>query len=165
MARTGHQPRLRPGWLIQPTRIGYCTDTNCAYRFWCGDENVDLMSIQPRVGLEEPCHQYKEAARRSSWAIDLCLSITLPKLLTFIHTLTRSDDESLKRKHTGRSRWSTIISTNQRCLVIYMHLFIRCYCGSSIAGSRVYGNALATSFTHYPIVKSSVVGTRVLAVL
>ncbi len=42
------------------------------------------------------------------------------------------------------------------------------YCTSSIVGSRVYGYPLATSFTHYPIVwtvKSSVVGTRVLAVL
>ncbi len=43
-----------------------------------------------------------------------------------------------------------------------------CYCTSSIVGSRVYGNPLATLCTHYPIVwtvKGSVVGTRVLAVL
>ncbi len=43
-----------------------------------------------------------------------------------------------------------------------------CYCTSPIVGSRVYGNPLATLFTHYLIVwtvKSSVVGTRVLAVL
>ncbi len=42
------------------------------------------------------------------------------------------------------------------------------YCTSIIAGSRVYSNALATLFTHYPTVwavKCSVVGTRVLAVL
>ncbi len=42
------------------------------------------------------------------------------------------------------------------------------YCTSVIVGSRVYGNPLATFFTHYPIVwtvKSSVVGTRVWVVL
>ncbi len=42
------------------------------------------------------------------------------------------------------------------------------YCTSAITGSRVYGNTLATLFTHYPIVwtvKSSAVGTRVLGVL
>ncbi len=41
------------------------------------------------------------------------------------------------------------------------------YCASSIVGSRVYGNPLATLFTYCPIVwtvKSPVVGTRVLAV-
>ncbi len=82
-------------------------------------------------------------------------------------SLIRSDDESLKRKHTGRSRWSTIINTNQRCSLTYIHLFIRCYSASSIVGSRVYGNPLATLFTHYPTVwtvKSSVLGTSVLAV-
>ncbi len=42
------------------------------------------------------------------------------------------------------------------------------YCTNAIVGPRVYGNTLATLFTHYPIVwtvKRSVVGTRVLAVL
>ncbi len=42
------------------------------------------------------------------------------------------------------------------------------YCTSAIVGSRVYGNTLATLFTHYPtvwIVERSVVETRVLAVL
>ncbi len=41
------------------------------------------------------------------------------------------------------------------------------YCTIAIVGSRVYGNPLATLFTHYPIVwtvKSLVVGTRVLSV-
>ncbi len=39
---------------------------------------------------------------------------------------------------------------------------------NSIVGTRVYGNPLATLFTHYPIVwtvKSSLVGTRVVTVL
>ncbi len=43
-----------------------------------------------------------------------------------------------------------------------------CYLTSVIVGSRAYGNPLATIFTHYLIVwtvKSSVVGTRVWAVL
>ncbi len=43
-----------------------------------------------------------------------------------------------------------------------------CYCTNVIVGSRVYGNTLATLFTHYPIVrtmKRPVVGTNVLAVL
>ncbi len=42
------------------------------------------------------------------------------------------------------------------------------YCKSAIFGPRVYGNTLATLFTHYPIVwavKRSVVRIRVLAVL
>ncbi len=42
------------------------------------------------------------------------------------------------------------------------------YCTSAVVGPRVYGNILATLFTHYPIVwtvKRSAVGTRVLAVL
>ncbi len=41
-------------------------------------------------------------------------------------------------------------------------------CTSSTVGTRLYGNPLATLFTHYPIVwtvKNSVFGTRVLAVL
>ncbi len=42
------------------------------------------------------------------------------------------------------------------------------YCPSAIFGPRVYGNPIASLFTHCPVVwtvKSSVVGTRVLAVL
>ncbi len=42
------------------------------------------------------------------------------------------------------------------------------YCTSSIVGSRVYGNPLGALFAHYSIVWiviSSVVGTRVVAVL
>ncbi len=53
----------------------------------------------------------------------------------------------------------------QACLPLFNR---GCYCTSSIVGTRVYGNPLATLFTHYPIVwtvKSSVVGTRVVAML
>ncbi len=30
VARTGQHPWLRPGWKILPTRISYCSNTNCA---------------------------------------------------------------------------------------------------------------------------------------
>ncbi len=43
-----------------PTRIGYCSKTNCARRVRREDNNVDFTHVQPhyyRVQQVEPCHQ------------------------------------------------------------------------------------------------------------
>ncbi len=58
VARTGKHPWLHPGWKIPPTRIGYCSNTNCAHRFRSEDNNVDFTQVQPhyyRVRQVEPC--------------------------------------------------------------------------------------------------------------
>ncbi len=69
MARTGQHPWLHPGWKTLPTRIGYCSNTNCDRRFRCEDDNVAFTHLRPhyyRVRQVEPCHQLDEVARRSS---------------------------------------------------------------------------------------------------
>ncbi len=74
MAQTGQQPWLYPGWKILPTRLGYCSNTNCARHFRYEDNNVAFMPVQPhhyRVRQVEPCHQLGEVARRSSLAFTL----------------------------------------------------------------------------------------------
>ncbi len=43
-----------------PTRIGYCSNANCARRFRCEDNNIAFTQVQPhdyRVWQVEPCHQ------------------------------------------------------------------------------------------------------------
>ncbi len=60
VAQTGQHPWLHAGWKIRPTRIGYCSNTNCARRFRCGSNNVDFTHVKPhyyRVQQVEPCHQ------------------------------------------------------------------------------------------------------------
>ncbi len=42
-----------------PTRIGYCSNTNCNCRFRCEDNNIAFTNVQPhyyRVRQLEPCH-------------------------------------------------------------------------------------------------------------
>ncbi len=46
-------------WIILPTRIGYCSNVNCARRFWCEANNVAFTHMQPHfysVRQVEPCH-------------------------------------------------------------------------------------------------------------
>ncbi len=72
MAGTGQHPWLHPGWKIQPTRIGYCSNANCARRFRCEDNNIALTQVQPHFYRErqvEPCHQLG----RSSQALILSI--------------------------------------------------------------------------------------------
>ncbi len=60
VARTGQHPWLYPGWKILPTRVGYCSNTNCARHFRCEDNIVDFTHVQPhyyRVWQVEPCHK------------------------------------------------------------------------------------------------------------
>ncbi len=59
-----HEPDNIHGFVLdrktQPTRIGYCSNTNNDRRFWCEDNNVALTDLQPhyyRVRQVEPCHQ------------------------------------------------------------------------------------------------------------
>ncbi len=57
-----HRLRLRPGWKILPTMVGYCSKTNCARRFRCEDNNVDFTHVQPHnyhVRQVEPCHRLR----------------------------------------------------------------------------------------------------------
>ncbi len=52
--------RLHLGWKILPTRIGFCSYTNCAHRFRCEDNNVAFTRVQPHYYRKlqvEPCHQ------------------------------------------------------------------------------------------------------------
>ncbi len=46
-------------WKILPTRIGCCSNTNCARRLRCEDNNVAVTNVQPhyyRVRQVEPYH-------------------------------------------------------------------------------------------------------------
>ncbi len=47
VARTGQHPRLRPGWKILPTRIGYNSNINWAHPFRYGNNNACFMLVQP----------------------------------------------------------------------------------------------------------------------
>ncbi len=47
VARTGQHAWLPPGWKFLPIRIGYCSDTNCARRFRCEDNNMAFTHVQP----------------------------------------------------------------------------------------------------------------------
>ncbi len=81
VARSGKLPWLQPRWQILPTKIGYCSNTNCAHRFRCEDNNVNCMHGQPHyycVRQVEPCHQLGLVSRRSSWANEL-LALHLTK--------------------------------------------------------------------------------------
>ncbi len=72
--------------------------------------------------------------------------------------------EKFYRMHAGHL-WCRMCSGFTKLIIIVRS---GSYCTRIIVGSRVYSNALATLFTHYPTVwavKCSVVGTRALAVL
>ncbi len=59
VARAGQHPGLHFGWTILPTRIGYCSNTNCARRFRCEDNSIVFTHVQPlhyHVRSVEPCH-------------------------------------------------------------------------------------------------------------
>ncbi len=43
---TRARTRLHLGWKILPTRIGFCSYTNCARRIRCVDSNFDFMHVQ-----------------------------------------------------------------------------------------------------------------------
>ncbi len=80
MAQTGQNPWLRSGWKIQPTRIGYCSNTNWTRRFRCVDSNDSFMHVQfhyCRVLRVEPCHWWDELYRRSSWAVELLAALVI----------------------------------------------------------------------------------------
>ncbi len=66
--------RLRPGWKILPTRIGYCSNTSYFRPFRPEDNKVDFKHVQPhycRVRQVEPCCRFGEVAWCSFWAIEL----------------------------------------------------------------------------------------------
>ncbi len=47
VARAEQHPLIRPGRYILPTRMGYCSNTNWARRFRCGDNNANFVHAQP----------------------------------------------------------------------------------------------------------------------
>ncbi len=62
----GREPGNIHGFIL-PTRIGYCSITNCAHRFRHEESDVDLACVQPhyyRTCQAEPYFRLGEAAER-----------------------------------------------------------------------------------------------------
>ncbi len=97
-------PWLHLGWKTLPTMIGYCSNTNCARRFWCEDNNVDLMHMQP--------HYYR-LWQVVPWVVKflaLCLNNNnnnrTPERLIFVllQLFVLSVDGSMEKNINGKSR-------------------------------------------------------------
>ncbi len=64
-------PRPRRWWKIILKPIGYCSNTNCARRFRCEDNNVDFTHVQPhyyRMWQVESCHQLGWSSQVLFWS-------------------------------------------------------------------------------------------------
>ncbi len=72
--RTGQHPWFRPRRMILTSRIGYCAFTSWDCRFRCGNNNVNLIYLQPylyRAWQVELCHLLGKLARCPLWVLVL----------------------------------------------------------------------------------------------
>ncbi len=86
---------LRPGWTFQPTRIGYCSNTNRARRFLYEDNNVGLIRMQP--------HYYRVQLVRHSGVILVVMSKTLD--INPSHTYRTQLTSRYVVKHAERNKF------------------------------------------------------------
>ncbi len=70
---------VRPLWrgpgnihgLILPTRIGYCSNTNCDRSFRCKDNNVAFTNVQPHYDRVPPVDAMWYAVRPFVWKLTM----------------------------------------------------------------------------------------------